>query len=330
MPVKEREPKRSLDPGGALRHFDTIGSAEKGVCRPVDVYQLQVFLAVYRNRSFSRAAEELHLTQPSVSTHIKRLEETLGVPLFDRIGRKTAPTKAGKLLSVRAEELLHRLEDIRREVVGQANAIKGLITMASTSIPGSYVIPALASEFKKTHPEVFFQVLIKESGEVVREIRDGEFLLGLVDEKTSDPDLICHHEIEDELILATPPGMVKEKAVSPLKLMNIPLLIREEGSEARKSMDKQHLLHKVSLKALNITAILGSTDSVREAVKAGLGAAILSKFVVRDDLRAGAVEQVRIKGVRMRRRFYLISHRKRSLPQQYRAFVSFLKRTEID
>jgi DNA-binding transcriptional LysR family regulator len=115
------------------------------------------------------------------------------------------------------------------------------------------------------------------------------------------------------------PGLIGKKEISPLKLFTLPLIIREEESDSRKSMEQHHFLHRISLKALNIKATLSSTDSLREAVKAGLGTAILSRFVIKDDLKAGRVEEILIKGVKMKLLFSAITNKKtlppRSLPR---------------
>jgi DNA-binding transcriptional LysR family regulator len=265
----------------------------------MDIYQLKVFLSVYRNRSFSRASEELHITQPSVSAHIKRLEEELGVRLFDRVGRKTLPTKEADLLNVRSDEIVRKLGDIKADLAGLEREVKGLLSIGAGSIPGSYILPSLAAGFRDAYPEVFFQVLIKDSSEILGMISGGELMLGLVEKDSAMAGLKTLHVIEDELVLVARPGFIGKKTITPVGLLKVPLLMREDGSDARESMQKQHLLHKVSLKALNITAILGSTDSVREAVKSGLGAAILS-------------------------RHYLLAHERRPLPSEYQAFVDFI------
>ncbi len=289
----------------------------------MDIYDLQVFLSVYRNKSFSAASKELHLTQPSVSIHIKKLEEELGIRLFDRVGRKTIPTKEGGLLYSRAEEVIERLKDIRSDLGSSEKEVKGLLSIGATSIPGSYVIPPLAAEFTKRYPEVFFQVAIGETKKIADAVAGGELLLGIVVDLKNANGLECLHTFRDELVLVAAPGLIGKKEISPIKLFTLPLLMREEGSDSRSSMERHHLLHRISLKALNVRAILGSTDSVREAVKAGLGASILSRFVIKDDLKAGLVEEVRIKGVRMKRLFHVIARKKRALPEHYRAFVQF-------
>lgn len=290
----------------------------------MDIYQLKVFLSVYRNRSFSAASKELNLTQPSVSIHVKKLEEELGVKLFDRVGRRTIPTREGALLFSRAEEVVERLKDIKSDLTSSGREVRGIISIGATGIPGSYVVPPLAAEFSRQYPEVFFQVTIADTRTIVQKVAAGELLLGIVDELRGNDGLERLHTFRDELVLVAAPGFLPKREISPLKLFTIPLLMREEGSDSRASMEKQHLLHRISLKALNVKAILGSIDSLREAVKAGLGAGILSRFVVRDDLRSGILEATRIKGVKMKRDFHVISHQKRALPEHYRSFVQFL------
>ncbi|MDH4163839.1 MAG: selenium metabolism-associated LysR family transcriptional regulator [Nitrospirota bacterium] len=290
----------------------------------MDIYQLKVFLSVYRNRSFSIASRELHLTQPSVSMHVKKLEEELSIQLFDRVGRKTIPTKEGTLLFNRAEDLMERLKDIKNDLLSSEKAVRGLITVGAAAVPGSYVIPPLAAEFSRQYPEVFFQVTIADSRKIIEQVTSGDLQLGIVDDPRSAGDIERIHTFKDELILVAKPGFVGKRSISPLKLFSIPLLMREEGSDSRASMEKQHLLHKISMKALNIKAILGSPDSLREAVKAGLGATILSRFVVKDDLKAGLVEEIKITGVRMKRNFHIICRKNRPIPGHYRVFVQFL------
>jgi len=291
----------------------------------MDIYQLQVFLSVYRNRSFSAASRELHLTQPSVSIHIKKLEEELGVRLFDRAGRRTIPTADGQRLFERAEELVEKLRDLKSGFGKQDRTLRGLLSIGATSIPGSYVLPPLAAEFGKLHPEVFFQVTIGEEKEIIGRVAGGEVPLGVVGDVKDSGDIEAIHSFRDELVLVAAPGLVGKKDISPLKLFTLPFLMREEGSDSRASMERQHLLHRISLKALNIKAILGSTDSLKEAVKAGLGATILSRFVVRDDLKAGLMEEVRVKGVRMKRSFSVICRKNRRPASHEHAFIEFLR-----
>lgn len=290
----------------------------------MDVYQLQVFCSVYSNKSFSLASNELNITQPAISMHIKRLEDELGVRLFDRIARKVIPTKEGDLLYVRAGEIIAKLSDIKHDIESSEREVKGIINIITNSAVGSYIFPCLAAEFKKTYKDVFFHLGFERLNRIHEMLLSGDLLLAIVDDRKDIADIECLHTIDDELILVAKPGLIGKSVITPLHMLKIPLIIREDGSEARKSMEKQHLMHKISLKALNVTAILGSTDSIKEAVKSGLGASVLSRFTVRDDIRSGHLEEIRIRGIRMRKELYVISHRRRTLPEHYRRFVDFI------
>lgn len=281
---------------------------------------------MYRSRSFSRASEELHLTQPTVSMHIKRLEDDLGVKLFDRNGKKNIPTKEADLLYNKAEELILKLKDLKEDFgKTEQEEIEGLLTIGTGSSPGSYMLPYVAAEFRKLYPKVFFQLIVKNTGDIYEQIEKGVLLIGVVEDRKEREGINYLHSIDDEMVLVTAPGYLPKKIISPLGIFRIPLLMREEESDARKSMEKQHLLHKISIRALNVVAILGSTDSLKEAVKAGLGAAIISRFAVRDDLKAGLLDEVRIRGVKMKRTLYVASSGRRPLPRLYQAFIDYLK-----
>lgn len=291
----------------------------------MDIYQLQVFVSVYQHRSFTKASAELNLTQPTVSLHIKRLEEDLGVTLFERTGRKTIPTREAEMLHTRAEEIIKKLSAIKNDLQGGDDSAHGLITIGTTATPGAYVIPHVAAEFRKHHPKAIFQVIVKESAAIFDMIEDRLLLIGVVDDNRERPDIKLLHTIEDEMVLIAAPGFLKRKTLTPLGLLGIPIIMREDESDSKRSMEKQHFLHKVSMKALNVVATVGSSDALRESVKSGLGAAILSRFAVKDDLKAGLVEEIRIVGVKMKRNFYVIAHATRTMPKDYELFVEFMK-----
>jgi DNA-binding transcriptional LysR family regulator len=291
----------------------------------MDVYQLKVFASVYENKSFSRASEELNLTQPSVSAHVKKLEEELGVKLFDRVGRKTIPTREAELLHARAEEIIQKLMDIKDSLGRFQEEIKGLIKIGSSSIPGSYIIPPLAAEFRRKYPDVFFQVTIDDSRKIADMVMGGELLIGVVSEKIDHESIVHLVVIEDELVIAVPRGFMRKKEIAPMELLDTPFLMWGESSEMHKSMERGHTEKGVSLKGLNVVAVLDSTDSVREAVKSGLGVSILSRFAIKDDLKRRSIVEVKLKGVQMKQNYYVIAHKKRTLSSQYRAFMDFLK-----
>lgn len=293
----------------------------------MDMHQLNVFAAVFRLRSFSRASEELHLSQPTVSEHVRRLEEDLDARLFDRVGRKVIPTREGELLYSRAVEIMEKFKGLREDLGAYKGEVKGELSIGASTIPGAHIIPAVAAEFREKYPEVFFNVAIEDSKKITDMVLEGRFLLGIVGAVMGRGQLEYTPVFEDTLVLAAHPSLVgKKKDISLDELYGLPLIMREEGSGTRKSMEQHLHAAGIALNNLNVAAVFGSTSAIKEAVKAGLGASVLSVHALGDDLRGGRIREVGIKGLRMKRSFYAVRHRRRSLPRQYLAFLEWLQR----
>ncbi|MEK6692801.1 MAG: selenium metabolism-associated LysR family transcriptional regulator [Nitrospirota bacterium] len=292
----------------------------------MDIHHLKVFLSVFRNRGFSKASEELRLSQPTVSSHIKAIEEELDCMLFDRAGRSVIPTKEAELLYIYVSEMVEKFEGIKTAICRLKEEISGELTIGASTIPGTYIIPALASEFKRKHPNISFQVVIEDSRKITDMVSNHELLLGIVGAKMEHGKIEYQPFIEDELIFVSSPDLLNRNKISLKDITDIPFLLREEGSGTRKMMEKHLSEEGISLRDLNVAAVLGSTDSVKEAVKAGLGASILSKIAVKGEIKTGILEEIKIKSLNMKRSFYIITHKRRTLPKHYRAFFDYLKK----
>jgi DNA-binding transcriptional LysR family regulator len=292
----------------------------------MDIHQLKIFVSVFKNKSFSKASEQLHLTQPTVSEHIRTLEEELDLKLFDRAGRLVIPTKEAELLYPRAMEIIEKVKDMKSAVGRFKEQVSGELVIGASTIPGTYIIPSLASKFKRKYPEVSFHVVIGDSKRITEMVLNHEILLGIVGAKMDKGRVEYVPFVEDELVLAALPGLIAKTVIAPGELAGIPFLLREEGSGTRKTMEK-HLSEKgISLDNMNVVAVLGSTDSIKEAVKSGLGASILSRLAIREELKEGRLKEIRIRGLSMKRSFYIITHKRRTLPKQYQAFFEYLKK----
>lgn len=292
----------------------------------MDIHHLKVFLSVFKNRSFSKASEELHLSQPTISSHIKAMEDELDCRLFDRAGRSVIPTKEAEMLYAYASEIVERLEGIRTALGLLKERVEGKLTIGASTIPGTYIIPPMIAEFKKKYPAISFHVVIEDSRKITDMVLNHELLLGIVGAKMDKGKTEYLPFIEDELILVSSPGLLDRKKITLRELKGIPFLLREEGSGTRKMMERLLSEKGVGLSDLNVAAVLGSTDSVKEAVKAGLGASILSKIAVKGELKAGILKEIKVKVLNMKRSFYIITHKRRTLPKHYRAFLDYLKK----
>ena len=291
----------------------------------MDIHHLKVFTSVFKNRSFSKASEQLSLTQPTISSHIKAVEEELGCKLFDRIGRTIIPTKEAEVLYNHAMEIIEKANNIK-DVIGQfKKEITGELIIGASTIPGTYLMPAIISSFKKKYPSVFFQIAIADSEEIIKKVLKHELLIGIVGSKLGNEQINYIPFMEDELIAVSAPFLLKKNHITLKELIKFPMVLREEGSGTRSETEKILESKGISLEDVKVSGIFGSTDAIKQAVKAALGISILSRLSVKDELKHGILKEIKLTDIEMRRKFYIATHRKRTLPLTYNLFLEYLK-----
>lgn len=293
----------------------------------MDIHHLKIFVSVYKNKSFTRASEVLNISQPTISEHIKNLEHSLGCRLFDRLGRSIMATAEAEVLYPRALQILDDLEQIQNEVTAAGTGIKGNLLIGASTIPGTYILPRLAYTFKKQHPEVAFEILIEDSGRITDMVLQHDLLCGIVGAKIPSDKLDFTPVIEDELVLVATNRILKQKSITLDRLGAIPFLQRELGSGTRQTFARLLEKHSISLESFNIVATLGSTSAVKQAVKESLGASVISRIAVEEELNNKSLHEIQIRNLKMKRKFYLVRQKKRTLPPQYQAFCNHLKNT---
>jgi DNA-binding transcriptional LysR family regulator len=284
-----------------------------------------VFSSVFKNRSFSRASEELHLTQPTISDHVKTLEEELECKLFDRLGRTIIPTREAEALYSHAIEIIEKT-NITKDIIGRfKKELSGELVVGASTIPGTYLMPSLMAAFQKKHPGVSFQIFIADSKEIGEKVLKHELLMGVVGTKVSNGHINHFPFIEDELIAVSSPSLIKNDLLTLKELIRFPMVLREEGSGTRKELEKILEAKGITLEGIKIAGIFGSTDAIKQAVKAGLGFSVLSRLSVSDELKYRLLKEIKLSDVQMKRKFYIITHRKRSLPFLHNAFLEHMK-----
>ena len=290
----------------------------------MDIHHLRVFVSVFKNRSFSRASEQLHLTQPTISDHIRSLEQDLRCRLFDRLGRSIMPTKEAEALYIHAVDIIERAEAIR-DILGQFRAEpSGELIIGASTIPGTYLLPATMAEFRKRFPSISFQIDIGDSRAIVDRLLSHELLVGIVGTKLNNTQLHYEPFYDDELIVVASRECSLKPTISLQEFVKSPLVMREEGSGTRKEIERILEAKGYALSDLTISGIFGTTDSIKQAVKAGLGLSVLSRVAVRDELAAGVLREIKLSGLKMRRQFFLVTHQKRTLPSAYSLFYRYL------
>lgn len=291
----------------------------------MDIHQLRVFTLVFKNRSFSKASEELHLTQPTISDHVKSLENELDCKLFDRLGRTIIPTKEAEALYSHAMEIIEKA-NITKDIIGRFKKdLTGELIIGASTIPGTYLIPSLMAAFQRKYPAVSFQICISDSKDIGEKVLKHELLLGVVGTKFSNGDINHIPFVEDELIVVSSPLLIKNDTITLKDLIKFPMILREEGSGTRRELEKIFETKGVTLEDTKIAGIFGSTDAVKQAVKAGLGFSVLSKLSVTDELKHKVLKEIKLTDIQMKRKFYIVTHKKRTLPFLYNNFLEHLK-----
>ncbi|MFP4036330.1 MAG: selenium metabolism-associated LysR family transcriptional regulator [Desulfobacteraceae bacterium] len=291
-----------------------------------DLRQLEIFCRVVELGSFTKAAEAVFLAQASVSERVANLEAAVGAKLLDRLGRKITPTRAGEHLYRQALVLLDMKKSLSLEMEAFLGMERGEVRLGGSTIPGEYLLPAVLGGFRSRHPGISVRLEIADTHEVSRRILEGALELGVIGSRVQDKRLLHQELWRDELVLAVPSGhhWWGLDAVPLDELRNESFIIREQGSGTQKIMEER--LGEV-MGSFRIGARLGSSTAVKEGVKAGLGIAVLSLRAMETEIRAGELAAVRVKGLSMGRRFYLVQDRRRAESPPCRALRKYLLET---
>ncbi|MGA7884500.1 MAG: LysR family transcriptional regulator [Acidobacteriaceae bacterium] len=271
-------------------------------------FRLKVFRTVADESSFRRAAERLHLSQPAVSQQIRALEEELGTALFDRGSGRVRLTDAGAVLlgyarkgARLAEDALAALEKARGETVGE-------LRIGASMTVTQYLLPHMLSAFLQQHPKVRVSVTSGNTERIVAALGAGEIALAMIEGPVSSREVFRQRILEDQMVLIVGrryawPGAPR---VAPQALTEVPLLMRERGSGSRRVVEMA--LRNVGLrrKDLHIAMDLDSIVAIVSGVEAGLGAAFVSEWAIRKEVRLGTVRVIPVEGLDIRRDFTLI------------------------
>ena len=279
---------------------------------------------MYKSGSFTRAAELLSTSQPSVSEQVRNLETRLGCRLFDRLGRTIKPTRKAEILYPKAQSILEDIRHVEEELFLEDQNVSGELVVGASTIPGAYILPHIATDFKTLHPEISFEIRIADSGEVIDAVLNHDLLIGIVGTKITSNNLKFYSFVEDELVLTASAKRKVKSTISLQQLVKLPFLLRENGSGTRKSMEEFGFKNGLEIGQLNTVAVLGSNAAIKEAIKENLGVSILSRISIRDELGCGKLKEIQIEGMTLKRSFYVVTLKKRSLPNPYTVFLETL------
>ncbi len=294
----------------------------------MDIHRLTIFCKVVELKSFTRAAEATYLSQPTISEHIRTLEEFLGEKLLDRLGKEIFPTAAGRLLYDYAQRIIQLRDDAIHAVSALHGRLAGRLVIAASTIPGTYIIPKWVGSFKAEHPGIQIALNISSSAQVVEAVLNGEVEFGMVGSFWKDIRLELEPLFSDQLMLTVHRDhpWSERKQIAMEALYGEPFIMRRRGSGTRMVMERVLAAAQFDFSRFNVVAEVATTEAVRESVKARIGVSILSLLAVADDVRNGLLDCVAIESVRFRRPFYLIRRKKRELSPLSREFIGHLRR----
>lgn len=290
----------------------------------MDIHHLKIFISVYKNKSFSKSAKEIFLTQPTISEHIKNLEEELNCKLFDRFGKTIIPTEEAEILYEYALEVIQKVQTLKDVLQRIKSTPSGSLYIEASSIPGTYILPQLIPSFKAIYPDISIQINISDSKSVIESLLEGRILLGVVGTKIQNSKIEYTPFMNDELVVVAS-NLIEELFIQPQEILKYPFIIREEGSGTRKEMERWLNKIEINIEKLNVVCTLSSTDAVKQAIKSGVGVSILSIHSIKDELESKKLKLIKIKNFAMIRSFYIAIHTKRNLPYIYKLFYDFLK-----
>ena len=284
--------------------------------------QLKVFEAVARHLSFSRAAEELHLTQPAVSTQIKTLESHVGLELFEQLGKKVYLTQGGAELLWHSRAIIKQFQDAEEALAHFKGISGGRLNVAVISA-GDYFFPHLLVEFARKNPGVTLNLTVHNRPELLGQLANNLTDLAIMVRPPHDLDTLNESFAPHPYVIVAAPGhhLAGRKRISMEAIMKESFVVREKGSDTWFSMEAGFGEH---LRDLNIGMEIKSTETIKQAIIAGMGIGFLSAHTIGPELRAGSLVVLPVQGFPLMLDWYVVHRRDKRLPPVARAFKQFL------
>jgi DNA-binding transcriptional LysR family regulator len=284
--------------------------------------QLEIFVAISKTESVSRAAEAIALSQSATSTALSELERQFNLQLFDRVGKSLSINETGLQLLPRAVDLLDRAKEI--EALLQGHAGFGYMKIGATLTVGNYLTTLLVAKFLQEHPESRIQLQVHNTSTIVQQIVNHELDLGLIEGDTNHPDIEVQQWIADELVVFSAPDhpLVKESHISLEQLLQEPWILREKGSGTRETFDRAF---NNNHSKLNIRLELEHTEAIKRVVESGLGIGCISRLALKDAFRRGSLVPLTTPDLNLGRYFYFLWHKQKYQTKGIREFISMCK-----
>ncbi|MBT7191578.1 MAG: LysR family transcriptional regulator [Anaerolineae bacterium] len=292
----------------------------------MDLIKLKSFLYAAEQLNFSEAAKRLHLTQPTISHHVKILEHELGSELFDRSGAKLRLTEAGRLLLPSARDLIKQCGDVKEMMTSLDNEVVGELNIACSTTAGKYILPLLAARFCERYPGIRVNILGCTPPHIVPRLLEGEANLGVVSSEIAGEGTESQVFFNDYITLIAPVNHAwsVRPSILPEDLLGERLITRETESGTRRMMLAELAKHDIRLDDLNVLMTLGNTEAIVHTVAAGYGVAFVSQLAAECCLNQGKIIEVPIPELDLKRGVYMMRPKMDNSHRAQEVFWSFI------
>lgn len=286
----------------------------------MDIRDLEVFLSVAKHLNFTRASEEMHLSQPSVSVRVRELEKELKLKLFEQLGKRVVLTEAGRLLEPHAQRVVAALDDAKHVIEEVQGFERGVLRIGASTTPGIYLAPKLFAMFKARYPKIEIHLAIEDTRKVEEGLIRNEYDFGFVGGRLIGDEVKLVPWLTDEVVLVAPPDhpLAQSKLVQLKHLANHQFIFRESGSATRKVVDEKLRLLNLQLQS---AMEMDNPEAVKQGVQAGLGVAFLSRFAVKPELKAGTLVVVRVRELTIHRELKIAYRKDKHLSSAAQVFI---------
>lgn len=285
--------------------------------------QLEVFEAIARLGSFTRAAEELFLTQPTVSMQAKKLAETVGLPLFEQIGKKVFLTDAGRELHKTSREIFKHLSHFEMTVADLKGLKQGTLRLAVVTT-AKYFAPRLLGPFCQLHPGIQVSLKVSNRERVLERLADNQDDLYILGQPPEELDAVAEPFLDNPLVVLAPAGhpLAGKKKIPLARLAQEPFLLREPGSGTRKALERLFADHGLTIK---VRMELGSNEAIKQAIVGGLGVSVLSQHTLALDAPMGQLAVLDVTGFPIERQWHVVYPAGKQLSIVASTFLDYLK-----
>jgi DNA-binding transcriptional LysR family regulator len=288
----------------------------------VSLRQLRVFEAAASYRSFSKAAESLHLTQPGVSMHIKELETNAGIALFDRVGRRLYVTEAGEELLLRARDILRALRAAEEAFDGLKGLRRGRFHLTVVSA-AKYVAPRLLARFRDEHPQIDIRLAVNNGDAVIEQLMNNAVDMAIMGRSPESLDITAQAFAENPHVVIAAPNhpLTDRREIPESTIARETFIVREPGSGTRSAMQEFFASHRL---AVEVGMEMASNETIKQAVMAGMGVSFVSRHSVDLELNTGRLVALDVRGLPVIRHWHVAHLAKKRLSPTARAFKDFV------